>query len=182
MLFQLLRPQSLWSSLTPLFHSYLTSNLSGNPIVSAYFQNISTIWPLLATPVLTPILAIISYLLVMMRILPPNWSCYPSAQNLKLVAVFFSQMATHSSVLAWRIPGMAEPRGLPSMGSHRVRHDWSNLAAAFLPEQRANYFQETIIPYKILPSVTIFLFTPFLLLEQTSIPPPQGLCTSISFA
>ena len=33
------------------------------------------------------------------------------------------EMATHSSVLAWRIPGMAEPGGLPSMGSHRVRHD-----------------------------------------------------------
>ena len=40
------------------------------------------------------------------------------------------EMATHSSVLAWRIPGMAEPDGLPSMGSHRVRHDWSDLAAA----------------------------------------------------
>ena len=39
-------------------------------------------------------------------------------------------MATHSSVLAWRIPGMAEPGGLPSMGSHRVGHDWSDLAAA----------------------------------------------------
>ena len=39
-------------------------------------------------------------------------------------------MATHSSVLAWRIPGMAGPGGLPSMGSHRVRHDWSDLAAA----------------------------------------------------
>ena len=33
------------------------------------------------------------------------------------------EMATHSSVLPWRIPGMAEPGGLPSMGSHRVRHD-----------------------------------------------------------
>ena len=32
-------------------------------------------------------------------------------------------MATHSSTLAWRIPGMAEPGGLPSMGSHRVRHN-----------------------------------------------------------
>ena len=32
------------------------------------------------------------------------------------------EMATHSSVLAWRIPGMGEPGGLPSMGSHRVRH------------------------------------------------------------
>ena len=40
------------------------------------------------------------------------------------------EMATHSSVLAWRIPGMAEPGGLPSIGSHRVRHDWSDLAAA----------------------------------------------------
>ena len=40
------------------------------------------------------------------------------------------EMATHSSVLALRIPGMAEPGGLPSMGSHRVGHDWSDLAAA----------------------------------------------------
>ena len=39
-------------------------------------------------------------------------------------------MAAHSSVVAWRIPGMGEPGGLPSMGSHRVRHDWSDLAAA----------------------------------------------------
>ena len=39
-------------------------------------------------------------------------------------------MATHSSVLPWRIPGTGEPGGLPSMGSHRVRHDWSDLAAA----------------------------------------------------
>ena len=39
------------------------------------------------------------------------------------------EMATHSSVLAWRIPGTAEPSGLPSMGSHRVGHDWSDLAA-----------------------------------------------------
>ena len=36
----------------------------------------------------------------------------------------------HSSVLAWRIPGREEPSGLPSMGLHRVGHDWSNLAAA----------------------------------------------------
>ena len=39
------------------------------------------------------------------------------------------EMATHSSVLAWRIPGTGEPGWLPSMGSHRVGHDWSNLAA-----------------------------------------------------
>ena len=39
-------------------------------------------------------------------------------------------MATHSSILAWRIPGTGEPGGLPSMGSHRVGHNWSDLAAA----------------------------------------------------
>ena len=40
------------------------------------------------------------------------------------------EMATHSSVLAWRIPGTGEPGGLPSMGSHRVGHNWSDAAAA----------------------------------------------------
>ena len=40
------------------------------------------------------------------------------------------KMATHSSVLAWRIPGTGEPGGLPSIGSHRVGHDWGDLAAA----------------------------------------------------
>ena len=40
------------------------------------------------------------------------------------------EMATHSSVLAWRVPGAGEPGGLPSMVSHRVGHDWSDLAAA----------------------------------------------------
>ena len=39
-------------------------------------------------------------------------------------------MAIHSSVLAWRIPGTGERGGLPSMGSHRVGHNRSNLAAA----------------------------------------------------
>ena len=38
------------------------------------------------------------------------------------------EMATHSSILAWRIPGTGKPGGLPSMGSHRVGHDWSDLA------------------------------------------------------
>ena len=42
------------------------------------------------------------------------------------------EIATHSSALAWRIPGTVEPGGLPSMGLHRVRHDWSDLAVAVL--------------------------------------------------
>ena len=49
-------------------------------------------------------------------------------------------MATHSSVLAWRIPGTAEPGGLPSMGSHRAGHDWSDLAAAAaMPETQVRF-------------------------------------------
>ena len=44
--------------------------------------------------------------------------------------VLEKEMATHSSVLAWRIPGTGEPGGLPSVGLHRVGHDWSDLAAA----------------------------------------------------
>ena len=42
------------------------------------------------------------------------------------------EMATHSSVLAWRIPGMVGPSGLPSMGSHRVGYDWSDLAEGII--------------------------------------------------
>ena len=57
-------------------------------------------------------------------------------------------MATHSSVLAWRIPGTVEPGGLLSMGSHRVGHDWSDLATAkcFLESflQDLSIFQEHV--------------------------------------
>ena len=48
------------------------------------------------------------------------------------------EMATHSSVLTWRIPGTGEPGGLPFMGSHRVGHDWSDLAAAAADEEWAS--------------------------------------------
>ena len=44
------------------------------------------------------------------------------------------EMATHSSVLAWRIPRTGKPGGLPSMGSHRVGHDWSDVAAVAVGE------------------------------------------------
>ena len=68
----------------------------------------------------------------------PSWKTAPWWQILELQAHPFEalaktmekEMATHSSVLAWRIPGTGEPGGLPSMGSHRVGHDWSDLAAA----------------------------------------------------
>ena len=70
-------------------------------------------------------------------VLPPAGNT-PGWNTSKTVKVFVisawlwleKEMATHSSVLAWRIPGTGEPGGLPSMGSHRVGHDWSDLAAA----------------------------------------------------
>ena len=46
------------------------------------------------------------------------------------ISIMEKEMATHSSVLAWRIPGTGEPGGLLSMESHRVGHDWRDLAAA----------------------------------------------------
>ena len=52
------------------------------------------------------------------------------AYFLCLLGMLEKAMATHSSVLAWRIPETGEPGGLLSMGSHRVGHDWSDLAAA----------------------------------------------------
>ena len=53
-------------------------------------------------------------------------------------------MATHSSVLAWRIPDAGEPGGLLSMGSHRVGYDWSDLAAA-VPSYYDGYVLHKII-------------------------------------
>ena len=55
----------------------------------------------------------------------------PAESNFELhMHALKKEMANHSSVLAWRIPGTGEPDGLPSMGSHRVGHDWSDLAGA----------------------------------------------------
>ena len=59
-------------------------------------------------------------------------------------------MATHSSILAWRIPGTEEPGGLPSLGSHRVGHDWSDLAAAAaVPISALCYYQFLKQSYKV---------------------------------
>ena len=59
------------------------------------------------------------------------WGCSESDTTEQLhFHTLAKEVATHSSILAWRIPGTAEPGGLPSMGLHRVRHDWSDVAAA----------------------------------------------------
>ena len=54
-------------------------------------------------------------------------------------------MGTHSSVLAWRIPGAGEPGGLPSMGPHGVRHDLSDLAVAVFRQM----FSITKLPLRV---------------------------------
>ena len=68
------------------------------------------------------------------------------------------EMATHSSVLAWRIPGTGESGGLPSTGSHRVGHDWSNLAAAAARLFRIYWWLLEVNAYgTILPLITLVL-------------------------
>ena len=61
------------------------------------------------------------------------------------------EMATHTSVPAWRIPGTGEPGGLPSVGLHRVGHAWSNLAAvmprAWFKKTKGRHKTETTPPY-----------------------------------
>ena len=61
------------------------------------------------------------------------------------------EMATHSGVLAWRILGTGEPGGLPSLGSHRIGHDWSDLAAAGmlinLKITSSNMWQHSILEF-----------------------------------
>ena len=59
------------------------------------------------------------------------------------------EMATHSSVLAWRIPAIGEPGGLPPMGLRRVRHDWSNLAAVSSIEKHSYKYIQVIVGWNI---------------------------------
>ena len=72
------------------------------------------------------------------------------------------EMATHSSALAWRIPGTGEPGGLPSMGSHRVGHDWSDLAAAAAADTLYTFFHS----FHQEPYHTGIIFTTIFLLKM----------------
>ena len=72
--------------------------------------------------------ALTSLVTQVVKNLPVMWETW--VRSLDQEDPLEKEMATHSSILAWRIPGTEEPGGLPSMGSHRVGHDWSDLAAA----------------------------------------------------
>ena len=86
-------------------------------------------------------------------------------------------MATHPSVLAWRIPGTGEPGGLLSVGSHRVRHDWSNLVAAAagfcwgLSVAEVSWYLKCIIQFSLVQSLSrVRLFaTPWIAAHQASL-------------
>ena len=79
------------------------------------------------------------------------------------------EMATHSSILAWRIPGTKEPDGLPSMGSHRVGHDWSALAAAAAEIISYSVAQLFLIPWTATPQASLSFTISRSLLKLTSI-------------
>ena len=84
------------------------------------------------------------------------------------------ERATHSSVLAWRIPGTGEPGGLPSMGSHGVGHDWSDLAAAAAgPTMKSVFGQGVLQPSKVTSFSSVFPVCPAVLDIITS----GSLCT-----
>ena len=80
-------------------------------------------------------------------------------------------MATDSSILAWRIPGTGEPGGLPSMGSHRVGHDWRDLAAAAARGCRKEGISDAPGRDAESPVLALNLITPFCLAESS-----QGIC------
>ena len=74
-------------------------------------------------------------------------------------------MTSHSSILAWRIPGTGEPGGLPSMGSHRVGYDWSDLAAAAGVKYISTIKKiNAKIAIDRLPIISVSLFCPWILL------------------
>ena len=79
-------------------------------------------------------------------------------------------MATHSSILAWKIPGTGEPSGLLSMGSHRIRHDWNDLAAEAVSAIR-HFCKEHRWPILPSPTFQCGLCAPSVLFHITLCPP-----------
>ena len=90
------------------------------------------------------------------------WGCWESDMTERLhfpfsLSCIGEGMAAHSSALAWRIPGTGEPGGLPSIGSHRVGHDWSDLAAAAAMPNHSwlGWFQLLIMQAPILQTLAL---------------------------
>ena len=88
------------------------------------------LWYLLLLPSIFPSIRVFSN----ESALHIRWPKYQTSASASVLSI------THSSVLAWRIPGMGEPGGLPSMRSHGVGHDWSDLAAFRVKSFRIDWF------------------------------------------
>ena len=103
-----------------------SSNLSPNPITSRAVEDFS---PLRTNSysyaMTTEEVRFLTYQMWPLTFLSPS-----ELVRAGFYYILEKEMATHSSVLAWRIPGTGEPDGLLSTGSHKVRHDWSDLAVA----------------------------------------------------
>ena len=114
------------------------------PLVHSRLWELIPKWMLISPTTTIPSCLRLSFLFILYSV-PRQWlpPFYLSAHLFILLPRLFchwfllvhfyaleKEMATHSSVPAWRIPGTGEPGGLPSLGLHRVGHDWSDLAAA----------------------------------------------------
>ena len=78
-----------------------------------------------------------------------GWICPPGKWEIiwERLRAKEKEMATHSSVLAWRIPWTEKPGRLQSMGSHRVRHDWSDLSVAAARAKESSYIGPPSLHY-----------------------------------
>ena len=79
------------------------------------------------------------------------------------------EMATHSSVLAWRIPGTGEPGGLPSIGSRGVRHDWRDLAAVYTDSGIPGVFSFSLYCSEVIYQYHSSLFLFFLIARSSEL-------------
>ena len=80
------------------------------------------------------------------------------------------EMATHSNILAWRIPWTGEPGGLPSLGSHRVGHNWSDFTTAALYLKKHNVYLNFKIFYCLKMPTIIWDFSKLYLFASRGFP------------
>ena len=118
-------------------------------------------------------------------------SCSRDFAKLYTTSKLQRETATHSSVLAWRIPGMGEPGRLQFMGSHRVGHDWSDLAAAayYIQRERLLSFSRVTCmghweseQIKYAKTFTLLTMPGFSLSESDIVSDLEFFCSHLSFS
>ena len=113
------------------------------PLVSLIFWKRSLVFPILLFSSISFHWSLRKAFLPLLAVL---WNSAFSFFHFTVNYTLFTEkaMAPHSSTLAWKIPGTGEPGGLPSMGSHRVGHDWSDSAAAAAPYSQWSHVSATL--------------------------------------